>query len=52
MKANKDFELLVVPNAYHPVEAVPYFHRRRWDFFVRELLGKKPPAGYQMEAFE
>jgi dipeptidyl-peptidase 4 len=52
MKANKDFELLIVPNAFHPVEAVPYFHRRRWDFFVRELLGKMPPAAYQMEPFE
>jgi len=52
MKANKDFELLIVPNAFHPVEAVPYFHRRRWDFFVKELLGKTPPTGYQMEAFE
>lgn len=52
MKANKDFELLIVPNAFHPVEAFPYFHRRRWDFFVRELLGKTPPVAYQMEAFE
>ena len=52
MKANKDFELLIVPNAFHPVEAFPYFHRRRWDFFVRELLGKTPPTAYQMEAFE
>jgi dipeptidyl aminopeptidase/acylaminoacyl peptidase len=52
MKANKDFELLIVPNAFHPVEAFPYFHRRRWDFFVRELLGKTPPSAYQMEAFE
>ncbi len=52
MRANKDFELLIVPNAFHPVEAVPYFHRRRWDFFARELLGKTPPSGYQMKPFE
>lgn len=52
MKADKDFELLIVPNADHRVEAVPYFHRRRWDFFVRELLGKTPPAGYRMRPFE
>ncbi len=50
IKANKDFELLIVPNANHPVMAVPYFWRRQWDFFVRELLGKTPPA-YQMKPY-
>ena len=23
--------------------------RRRWDYFVRHLLGAEPPAGYQMK---
>ena len=50
IKANKDFEFLIIPNANHPVMAVPYFWRRQWDFFVRELLGKVPPA-YQMKPY-
>lgn len=52
IQANKDFELLIVPNVDHVIENVPYFHRRRWDFFTRELLNKTPPAGYQVQAFE
>ena len=51
IKANKDFEFLIIPNANHPVMAVPYFWRRQWDFFVRELLGKVPPA-YQMKPYQ
>jgi dipeptidyl aminopeptidase/acylaminoacyl peptidase len=51
-RANKDFELLILPNIYHPVMATPYFYRRSWDFFVRELLGKTPPPAYQMRAFD
>jgi dipeptidyl-peptidase-4 len=52
INANKDFELLILPNVDHVIENVPYFHRRRWDFFVRELLGRTPPAGYEMKPFE
>lgn len=50
IKANKDFDFLIIPNANHPVMAVPYFWRRQWDFLVRELLGKVPPA-YQMKPY-
>ncbi|WP_447759574.1 DPP IV N-terminal domain-containing protein [Sphingopyxis panaciterrae] len=52
IKANKDFELLIIPNSDHPIVAFPYFFRRSWDFFARELLGKEPPAGYAMMPFE
>ncbi len=52
IKANKDFELLIIPNAYHPLIAFPYFYRRSWDFFVRELIGKTPPPAFQMKPFE
>jgi dipeptidyl-peptidase 4 len=49
VKANKDFDLVVFPNARHGygVDA-PYMMRRRWDYFVRWLLGAMPPAQYQM----
>jgi len=45
MAANKDFDLLVVPNADHwmlPHRA--YYLRRRWDYFVRHLHGEEPPS--------
>ena len=49
VKANKDFDLVVFPNARHGygVDA-PYMIRRRWDYFVRWLLGAQPPAQYKM----
>ncbi|HZZ30052.1 MAG TPA: DPP IV N-terminal domain-containing protein [Pirellulales bacterium] len=43
IKADKDFELLVVPGANHGVGAsTPYGVRRTRDFFVRSLLNKEP----------
>lgn len=50
-KANKDYDLIVFPNAGHGFGAdSPYMMRRRWDYFVRNLLGKEPPKNYQMES--
>jgi len=43
VKANKDFDLLVVPGRGHGVGETPYASRRRMDFFVRHLLGVQPP---------
>jgi dipeptidyl aminopeptidase/acylaminoacyl peptidase len=42
VKADKDFELLVVPGAGHGAAESPYGVRRRQDFFVRHLLGVEP----------
>ena len=50
IKANKDFELLMLPNRGHGFGSEPYMIRRRWDFFVRNLLGGEPPAGYELRA--
>lgn len=50
IKANKDFELLMLPNRGHGFGNEPYMVRRRWDFFVRNLLGGEPPAGYELRA--
>ncbi|MDZ4700850.1 MAG: DPP IV N-terminal domain-containing protein [Rhodothermales bacterium] len=49
IKANKDFDLLMIPNARHGFgDANNYFMRRRWDYFVRHLLGVEPPQGYEI----
>jgi dipeptidyl aminopeptidase/acylaminoacyl peptidase len=43
IKANKDFDLLVIPGAGHGSGGA-YGTRKRNDFFVRHLLGFEPPA--------
>jgi dipeptidyl-peptidase-4 len=50
IKANKDFDLLLFPNRNHGFGNEPYMVRRRWDYFVKHLLGAEPPAEYQMRA--
>ena len=42
IKADKDFEFLIVPGAGHGVGESPYANRRRQDFFVRHLMGVEP----------
>jgi dipeptidyl-peptidase-4 len=42
IKADKDFDLLVIPGANHGAGESPYAVRRRMDFFVRHLLGREP----------
>ncbi|MCQ3804420.1 MAG: DPP IV N-terminal domain-containing protein [bacterium] len=53
--ANRDFDLLVLPNRNHDFAGTwgtwsedPYFTRRRWDYFVEHLMGEQPPPGYQV----
>jgi dipeptidyl-peptidase 4 len=50
-KANKSFDLIYLPNGSHAFSGDPYFIRRRWDFFVRNLLGATPPDNYEMPTF-
>ena len=50
--ANKDFDLLMLPNRGHGFGNEPYMMRRRWDYFVRHLLGAEPPAGYEIGQLE
>jgi dipeptidyl aminopeptidase/acylaminoacyl peptidase len=42
IRAGKDFDLVVVPNAGHGMGGL-YGSRRMRDFFVRHLLGVEPP---------
>lgn len=48
IRANKDFDMLILPNRSHACTDEPYFVRKRWDYFVRHLLGVEPPKGYQV----
>jgi len=52
IKANKDFDLMMLPNQRHPYrsEADAYMTRRRWDYFVRNLLGVEPPHEYELRS--
>jgi dipeptidyl aminopeptidase/acylaminoacyl peptidase len=53
IEANKDFDLLMIPNAKHSYEAAtPYVTRRRWDYFVRYLAAGVPPEQYRMKPWD
>jgi dipeptidyl-peptidase 4 len=52
IKANKDFDLLIIPNVAHGYgEASQYMTRRRWDYFVKNLAGNVPPHEYEMKSY-
>jgi dipeptidyl aminopeptidase/acylaminoacyl peptidase len=51
IKANKDFDLLILPQARHGFGPdANYMMRRRWDYFVKHLLGAEPPKEYRIGA--
>lgn len=50
IKANKDFDLILLPNARHGYgRDSNYIMRRRWDYFVEHLLGATPPKEFKIE---
>jgi dipeptidyl aminopeptidase/acylaminoacyl peptidase len=50
IKAGKDFDLLLIPNAAHGYGAASnYMMRRRWDYFVTNLMGAIPPKEYSIK---
>jgi dipeptidyl aminopeptidase/acylaminoacyl peptidase len=52
IKANKDFDLLMIPNVHHGygMEKGAYAMRRRWDYFVTHLAGDTPPKEFAFTA--
>jgi dipeptidyl aminopeptidase/acylaminoacyl peptidase len=42
IKANKDFELVVLPGVHHTM-GERFGEHKRFDFFVKNLLGVMPP---------
>lgn len=52
IKANRDFDELIIPNVHHGyAAATPYATRRRWDYFVQYLAGDTPPKEYKLKAW-
>jgi dipeptidyl aminopeptidase/acylaminoacyl peptidase len=49
IKANKNFDMLLVPNMYHGEGRNLYLVRRRWDYFVEHLLGITPPEKFEIK---
>ncbi len=52
IKANKDFDLVLIPNSGHGYGGVAgtYIERRRWDYFVKYLMGGEPPKEFDLGA--
>jgi dipeptidyl-peptidase-4 len=49
VKANKDFDLIMFPHQRHGFGVDNnYMMRRRWDYFVKHLMGAEPPQEYQI----
>ena len=48
MEANRDFEMLIVPNETHYLYNHKFFTRKRWDFFTKHLMGMEPPTNYEI----
>lgn len=47
-KANKDYDLVIFPNSHHGYGPYSfYMMRRRWDYFVKNLLKAIPPKEYE-----
>ena len=48
IKANKDFEFILIPGAHHTMGEA-YGEHKRYDFFVKSLWGTDPPAWDELE---
>jgi dipeptidyl-peptidase-4 len=48
IRHNKDFDLLIMPNRRHGFGNEAYMMRRRWDYFVRHLMGAEPPREFEI----
>lgn len=48
VQANRDFDLLILPNVGHGFLLGSYATRRQWDYFVRHLMDAQPPLDYRI----
>lgn len=47
IRENKDFDFVAFPNRRHGFGNEPYMMRKRWDYFVRHLMGAEPPKEFE-----
>ena len=53
IEANKNFDMLLLPNRHHGyARDEPYVMRRRWDYFVKHLAGGVPPKDYVPTSYD
>jgi dipeptidyl-peptidase-4 len=53
IKANKDFDMLMIPNVHHGyATATQYVMKRRWDYFVKYLAGGEPAMDFVPKSYE
>ena len=53
IKANKDFDMLLIPNVHHGYAAASqYVMKRKWDYFVRYLAGGVPAMDFAPKSYE
>ncbi|MBS1731384.1 MAG: DPP IV N-terminal domain-containing protein [Bacteroidetes bacterium] len=49
-KANKDYDLIIFPSSRHGYGMYSlYMMRRRWDYFVQNLMGATPPKEFEIK---
>jgi len=51
VEANKDFDMLTLPNRHHDLSDSAYFIRLRWDYFVEHLHSVDPPEEYDINTY-
>lgn len=52
IEANKDFDMIMLPNRGHGFAREPFMMRKRWDYFVQHLLGVTPPKEFTFETLK
>ena len=50
IEAEKDFDLLLLPDAGHGFGNSRYFMKKRWDYFLRHLAQREPVADFRFAA--
>lgn len=46
IEANKDFDMIMLPNRRHGYYSEPFMMRKRWDYFVKHLKHTDPPKEF------
>ena len=44
IKANKQFDMLIMPNVAHGISVEPYFQRITQNYFLKHLMGADLPS--------